>query len=129
MPGRIARAAVSLLTEPMLRSYLLKGLAVSQGELETGAITAYNTVWPMLHKPSDVLTDRVEPTLLRELTAPPGKLQLPWSSEAINARLNHVSIIVGAERDGFDHTAFSRRVSVGDHLHVVAKEGELGGFR
>ena len=86
---------LSLLTEPMLRAFLLKGLGVPQRELEEGAVAAYNTVMPMLNAdvagPSGLGTDEalskhVDPSLLRVVLSPGYKDRLPVASEAIAAR-------------------------------------------
>ena len=129
----IIRVAASLLTEPMLRTFLLKGAGVRAQELEAGARAAYNTVMPMLIEgtPNKALTARMETTLMRQAFASHQMAtmlqdRLPVHSEAISARVEYVNIILGAFRHDFDPDNFERRVSVGQHLHVLGTADDMG---
>jgi len=126
------RVGASLLTEPMLRSFLLKGAGVRAQELEAGATAAFNTVMPMLidGSPNKALTDRIETTLVEHIFATHSGVQdqLPVHSEAIGARVEYVNIVLGGFRDDFNPDEYARRVSIGQHLHVLAAEEDLGKF-
>eukprot|EP00656_Telonema_subtile_P026757 TRINITY_DN28746_c0_g1_i2.p1 TRINITY_DN28746_c0_g1~~TRINITY_DN28746_c0_g1_i2.p1 ORF type:complete len:167 (+),score=33.11 TRINITY_DN28746_c0_g1_i2:60-560(+) len=73
------------------------------------------------------IRDRLKEVLRRN--SDPALQHVPFSSEAIQAELTSVSIIIGAHREEFDASEYARRVTVGDHLHVIAKREELGVHR
>jgi len=119
-----------MLTEPMLRKYLFQGAGISPAEFEAGATSAYNTVMPLIIQGSrsNALRHQLDPALLERVWAmQDSKVEgvLPFHSEALNARIKHANLIVGAFRAGFDPKHYSYRVEVGQHLHLVATKREL----
>jgi len=136
----LLRHSVSAFTEPLLRSFLIRGVDTSPEALCSGAMTAYEHVMPRLiakskfaedddapinaldyHLCSNVLRDHHTAIMMDE--------RLPESSQAVHATLKHVNLILGAHRSDFDTSERDYRAgavaTVGSHLHVVVAESDL----
>merc|ERR1712046_241029 len=116
----------SVLTEPVLRSFLFKGAGVCAKDLEAGAVAAFNVVTPILvqgSSTSKTLAERVDPTLMRQVKDREYMASLVHS-EAISSRVSYVNMIVGAKRFDFKACNYDWRVGVGHHLHVLGTQND-----